>query len=405
MISSHFVSLFISLFHRQVYYEDDKMPGTLQSGYVVYNNQFLEYVKTSDVDEADNADMCEHYLKLVHVQYTQLRRDPSTLPSEQPAKKRKLRHTTESVPEDYAMRTGVDHEAEVVVNQGIVTPVVTTGVRREEGRREILAKLISTWGSDVPIPPVNPTVTVPWSIMGVPLLTVPCVNGWLLCGDNVLYRNVAEEYSVAALYYKEGDVFAVLSAIEEEEDHTTIHVRAVTLNLVDTSKMTRKAEAKTPVIPGAGHITSQVFWAYVNLKRNLVNYVPKKDQARPVLGTFVKYICQDTDYFRGAFGVPLRTKTARVEYAATPNATQKSSSSLDNILGKEWDRLSKNSVLYRLRISAAQIGLLRLLKMTAYIQMCASFIGRTDYRIHVSTFVHNSGESDVEDDEEEDFDD
>ena len=257
MISSHFVSLFISLFHRQVYYEDDKMPGTLQSGYVVYNNQFLEYVKTSDVDEADNADMCEHYLKLVHVQYTQLRRDPSTLPSEQPTKKRKLRHTTESVPEDYAMRTGVDHEAEVVVNQGIVTPVVTTGVRREEGRREILAKLISTWGSDVPIPPVNPTVTVPWSIMGVPLLTVPCVNGWLLCGDNVLYRNVAEEYSVAALYYKEGDVFAVLSAIEEEEDHTTIHVRAVTLNLVDTSKMTRKAEAKTPVIPGAGHITAK----------------------------------------------------------------------------------------------------------------------------------------------------
>ena len=120
----------------------------------------------------------------------------------------------------------------------------------------------------------------------------------------------------------------------------------------------------------------------------MVNYAPKTDvQPR---GTFNRDICiGDKDHLKVAFGIPLQ-KYPRVVYAAVPKLDKEiPHSHWDNILGKRWDKLSENTVLWRMTFSVVRRSpFLQLIKMSANITIGATLKDRTDYREHVSTFVN-----------------
>ena len=425
------------------------MHGEIKSGYPAFNNPFLEYMMISKaVEAADDVELCEHSFHLIRILYNQLRKaPPADAAPLQPAIKRPLRPQTDDLSDNEsdharnkvprtttASNTTARADPEQISSSNPTftnaiepaarrpsSPVTTgRGTRQElQGRREILAQLLTTttaWQGDHMPRTRIPLVVVPsmnaenhicrdhisaehMSRTTIPLVVVPSMNGFIVCGDVVICRN--DRFTVRSLIYDiaKKDSFAILDSIENE-DEMTVTVRSVTLKLGATQATHKHRNPKIVLLrdlPNDADTVTKIFWAYSNVKHIFMNYTPRTD--KQVRGTVVRDVCPDTDEFRSALGLSLGQRSrCRVVYAALPNAKQTPHSHWDNIFGKQWDKLSNNTVLYKLVFSTTQSSMYVCIKMTAYITMCSSFANREDYRAHLVSFVPTGRETEIEDD-------
>ena len=185
-----------------------------------------------------------------------------------------------------------------------------------------------------------------WTPHDLPLLTVPCLNGFLLCSDIVIYRG--QEYRVLELKYvfaKEESI-AVLQPLDDQEaidDFAVLSVKSVVLSLV-SPRMELRIQKLLPR-PHDNDFVNQIFWAYSTFKFVLCHAPQKSDQQ--VYGPMSSILVGDVnETFLFAFGFVGHDRSCRT-YAATAEGRQMSSACWDKILGPKWDKIRTNMVAFK----------------------------------------------------------
>jgi hypothetical protein len=224
------------------------------------------------------------------------------------------------------------------------------------------------------------------------LQTVPCLNGFLVPGDEVKYRG--QEYKIMDLLYvfKHEASMAVMEPLDDEEaidDLTTITVRSIKLSLVNYSKKHRMK--KLLPRPHDADVASQIFWAYSTVKFMLVHAMPNQD--RQVYGQTTGIVVGDqNEAFRYAFG--MTPGHSRVEYAAQPVSREMANKAWDCLLGNEWDKIRVNIVAYKVAFSlvGSICSAAKQIKMSVYMCQRNEFQSHRDYRSVTSKFVKKTKE-------------
>lgn len=225
----------------------------------------------------------------------------------------------------------------------------------------------------------------------IQLSAVPCLNGFLVCGDIVIY--LTKIYCVEDLHYsfRTKESMAVLSSRDEESDYATVTVWSIRLALIDSS--VNSGKAKMLPRPYDHYVAAQIFWAYANLRFILCHAPPMKNQH--VFGATVGVLVGDqNETFRFAFGLPhLASSSTRVVYAPKPqNARERANARWDKILGLQWDKIRCNQVCYKMAISViggSKCSAVKQLKVTLFLSQQSTYKNCPGYREYCYMFVNN----------------
>ena len=230
------------------------------------------------------------------------------------------------------------------------------------------------------------------STKSVPLQAVPCLNGFIVVGDAVTYRD--QTYIVESLHYSfqfeesMAVLFWCLSNVSGSGfGYANVTVWTNLLALVDPSVDSGKY--KMLPRPHDDDVAAQIFWVYSNLRYVICNAPPLKNKM--VHGTTDATLVGDqNDTFRFALGLPpTSSSTTRVVYAPVPQGREFPNSQWDSILGSQWDKIRTNMVCWKMAISVinGRCSAVKQLKVSLFLSQQSTYKNRADYRTYCYTFV------------------